>query len=73
MRMANEDEPIRPGLHKQCGQRRWTKCQPKDEEVMASLVQHLHDFCRENEITVDEYMAGIDLVSAADYWVTARD
>ena len=46
---------------------------PRMKKVMASLVQHLHDFCRENEITVDEYMAGIDLVSAADYWVTARD
>ena len=36
---------------------------PRVREVMASLVRHLHDFCRENEITVEEYMAGIELVS----------
>ena len=32
-------------------------------KVMASLIQHLHDFARENEITVDEWMAGVELVS----------
>lgn len=31
-------------------------------KVMASLVRHLHDLCRENKITVEEYMAGLDLV-----------
>lgn len=36
---------------------------PRMRKVMGSLVRHLHDFCRENEITVDEYMAGIELVS----------
>lgn len=39
------------------------KAHPRMREVMASLVRHLHSFCRENDITVDEYMAGIDLVS----------
>jgi len=29
---------------------------------MASLIQHVHDFARENEITVDEWMAGLELV-----------
>jgi len=35
---------------------------PRLRKVMASLTRHLHDFCRENEITIDEYMAGIDMV-----------
>ena len=39
------------------------KASPRLRKVMASLTRHLHDFCRENEITIDEYMAGIDLVS----------
>lgn len=38
------------------------KANPRLRKVMASLTRHLHDFCRENEITIDEYMAGIDLV-----------
>lgn len=40
------------------------KANPRMRKVMASLVRHLHDFCRENEITVDEYMAGIEMVSS---------
>ena len=39
------------------------KANPRLAKVMASLTRHLHDFCRENEITIDEYMAGIDMVS----------
>lgn len=41
------------------------KANPRMRKVMASLVRHLHDLCRENEVTVDEYMAGIELVSIA--------
>lgn len=41
-----------------------SKANPRMKKVMGSLVKHLHDFCRENEITVDEYMAGIKLVSS---------
>ena len=38
------------------------KASERMRKVMASLTRHLHDFCRENEITIDEYMAGIDMV-----------
>lgn len=38
------------------------KASPRVRTVMASLIRHLHDFCRENEITVDEYMAATHLV-----------
>ncbi|KAK3115303.1 hypothetical protein LTR53_005482 [Teratosphaeriaceae sp. CCFEE 6253] len=41
------------------------KASPRLRKVMASLTRHLHDFCRENEITVDEYMAALDLINAA--------
>jgi catechol 1,2-dioxygenase len=40
------------------------KANPRFKKVMASLTRHLHDFCRENEVTVDEFMAGIELVSS---------
>lgn len=36
---------------------------PRVRKITASFIQHLHDFARENEITVDEWMAGLELVS----------
>lgn len=39
------------------------KASPRLKKVFGSLVQHLHDFCRENEITMDEFLTTIDLVS----------
>ena len=39
------------------------KANPRLAKIMNSLTIHLHDWMRENEITLDEYMAGIDLVS----------
>ena len=39
------------------------KTSPRMRKVMASLIQHVHDFARENEITVDEWMAGVEMVS----------
>ena len=38
------------------------KASPRMRKVMDSLTRHLHDFTREDEITVDEYMAGIEMV-----------
>lgn len=38
------------------------KTSPRIRKVMASLIQHIHDFARENEITVDEWMRGVEMV-----------
>ena len=38
------------------------KTSPRMRKVMASLIQHVHDFARENEVTVDEWMAGVEMV-----------
>ena len=38
------------------------KTSPRMRKVMASLIQHIHDFARENEVTVDEWMAGVEFV-----------
>ena len=38
------------------------KASPRMRKVMASMIQHIHDFARENEITVDEWMAGVEMV-----------
>lgn len=34
---------------------------------MSSLIKHVHDFARENELTVDEWMAGVRMIN----WVGA--
>ena len=38
------------------------KATPRVRKLTASLITHLHDFARENELTVDEWMAGVELV-----------
>lgn len=38
------------------------KATPRVRQLTSSLIQHLHDYARENELTVDEWMAGLELV-----------
>ncbi len=39
------------------------KANPRLAKLMNSLTIHVHDWMRENEVTLDEYMAGIDMVN----------
>ncbi|KAF1918982.1 Intradiol ring-cleavage dioxygenase [Ampelomyces quisqualis] len=41
------------------------KATPRVRQLAASLIQHLHDFARENELAVDEWMQGVELMNAA--------
>lgn len=41
------------------------KTSPRLSKVLASLTKHMHDFARENEITVDEWMAGVQMMNWA--------
>lgn len=36
---------------------------PRLRVVMSSLIRHLHDFTREVELTVDEWMAGVKFIN----------
>ncbi|KAF2628282.1 aromatic compound dioxygenase [Macroventuria anomochaeta] len=38
---------------------------PRIKQLTHSLIQHLHDFARENELTVDEWMMGVELMNEA--------
>jgi Catechol dioxygenase N terminus len=38
------------------------KTSPRMREVMTGLIRHLHDFARETNLTVSEWMAGVELV-----------
>ena len=44
------------------------KASPRVRKVMASLIRHVHDFARENELTVEEWMAGVEMVSFFSAW-----
>lgn len=37
---------------------------PRMRELMSSLIRHVHDFARETELTVDEWMDGLSFVNS---------
>lgn len=39
------------------------KTTPRMREVMSGLIRHLHDWARETELTVDEWMAGVNMIN----------
>ncbi|KAF2868058.1 Intradiol ring-cleavage dioxygenase [Massariosphaeria phaeospora] len=47
------------------------KTDPRLRVVMSSLIRHLHDFTREVELTVDEWMAGVKFVNLVGQTSTA--
>jgi len=38
---------------------------PRMRKVMASLIRHVHDFARENDLTIDEWMQGVQMINWA--------
>ena len=41
------------------------KATPRLRQLMASLIRHVHDFARENDLTVEEWMKGVEMINAA--------
>lgn len=41
------------------------KTSPRMKEVMSGLIRHIHDWAREVELTVDEWMEGVQLINWA--------
>ncbi|KAL5869302.1 hypothetical protein ACKVWC_010048 [Pyricularia oryzae] len=39
------------------------KTNPRIAEVMTSFIRHIHDFAREVDLTVDEWMMGVDMIN----------
>jgi len=37
---------------------------PRNRELLGSLIRHIHDFARETELTIDEWMEGVKFVNA---------
>jgi catechol 1,2-dioxygenase len=45
---------------------------PRMREIMTSMIRHVHDFAREVELTIDEWMAGVQLMNWAGQMSTDR-
>ena len=37
---------------------------PRNRQLLGSLITHIHDFARENELTIEEWMEGVKFVNA---------
>lgn len=37
---------------------------PRMRQLMSGLIRHVHDFARENDLTMDEWMAGVRFMNA---------
>lgn len=37
---------------------------PRNRFLFSSLIRHIHDYARETELTIDEWMAGVHFVNA---------
>jgi hypothetical protein len=37
---------------------------PRNRELLSCLIKHVHDFARETELTVDEWMTGVRFMNA---------
>lgn len=45
---------------------------PRLRTIMTSLIQHVHDFAREVDLTMDEWLAGVDMINRAGQMSTSR-
>jgi len=43
---------------------------PRIGQLAASLISHVHDFIRENHVTRDEWMAGLDFLARVGHWTS---
>jgi catechol 1,2-dioxygenase len=41
------------------------RASPRFRQLMTGLIRHVHDFARENELTIDEWMEGVQLMNWA--------
>ena len=41
------------------------KTSPRLRELMTGLIRHIHDFAREHELTLDEWITGVNMINWA--------
>lgn len=37
---------------------------PRDRQILSALIRHMHDFCREVELTQEEWITGVNYVNS---------
>lgn len=37
---------------------------PRDRVILSSLIRHMHDFCREVELTQEEWVVGVNYINS---------
>ena len=63
--MASKQERFDPHFTQHVIDAMGPKTSPRMKEVMAGLIRHLHDWARETELTVDEWMEGVQMINWA--------
>jgi len=63
--MASNQERFDPHFTQHVIDAMGPKTSPRTKEVMTSLIRHMHDWAREVELTVDEWMEGVQLINWA--------
>lgn len=48
------------------------KTNPRLHQLMSGFIRHIHDFARENELTVDEWMQGVQMINWAGQMSDAK-
>jgi catechol 1,2-dioxygenase len=41
-----------------------SETKPRHKEILSSLIAHIHDFCREVELTQDEWVLGVNYINS---------
>ncbi|RFU26923.1 hypothetical protein B7463_g9430, partial [Scytalidium lignicola] len=62
---AKEQPKYDPNFTQNVIQAMGEKTDPRFRQVMTALIKHVHDFAREVDLTVDEWMAGVNLINWA--------
>lgn len=39
------------------------KTNPRLRQLISSFIQHIHDFARDNDLTVEEWLRGVDMIN----------
>jgi len=68
----DQESPYDPTFTKMVMESIGPNATPRFREIMTSLIKHTHDFAREVNLTVDEWMQGVDFMNAAGKMTTAK-
>ncbi|KKY28393.1 putative catechol dioxygenase [Phaeomoniella chlamydospora] len=68
----SQDLPLGHDFTRQVIESMGAKTSPRLREVMTAFIQHTHDFAREVQLTMDEWMMGVQLINWAGQMSTDR-